>query len=122
MIRYIAALTIAVALPLSAEAAVDLGTIDTNPGTVGTLEFVPAPDFAADEHYHPASLLSGETGPLLVAFRLTSDPALAPAMQGWANTSVTTIDAAAPWRVRSVNCTAHLDAAPTPPGPAPAIA
>jgi Lanthionine synthetase C-like protein len=36
-----------------------------------------APDFAADEHYHPASLLSGETGPLLVAFRLTSDPALA---------------------------------------------
>jgi hypothetical protein len=36
-----------------------------------------APDFTADEHYHPASLLSGETGPLLVAFRLTSDPALA---------------------------------------------
>jgi hypothetical protein len=36
-----------------------------------------APDFAADEHYHPASLLSGETGPLLVAFRLISDPALA---------------------------------------------
>jgi hypothetical protein len=34
-----------------------------------------APDFAADEHYHPASLFSGETGPLLVAFRLTSDPA-----------------------------------------------
>jgi hypothetical protein len=36
-----------------------------------------APDFAADEHYHPASLLCGETGPLLVAFRLTADPALA---------------------------------------------
>jgi hypothetical protein len=36
-----------------------------------------APDFAADEHYHPASLLSGETGPLLVAFRLTSAPELA---------------------------------------------
>jgi hypothetical protein len=36
-----------------------------------------APDFAADEHYHPASLLSGETGPLLVSFLLTSDPALA---------------------------------------------
>jgi Lanthionine synthetase C-like protein len=36
-----------------------------------------APDFAADEHYHPASLLCGETGPLLVAFRLASDPALA---------------------------------------------
>ena len=36
-----------------------------------------APDLTADEHYHPASLLCGETGPLLVAFRLTSDPALA---------------------------------------------
>jgi lantibiotic modifying enzyme len=36
-----------------------------------------APDFAADEHYHPASLLSGETGPLLVAFRLASRRALA---------------------------------------------
>lgn len=36
-----------------------------------------APDFAADEHYHPASLFCGETGPLLAAFRLTSDPTLA---------------------------------------------
>jgi len=36
-----------------------------------------APGFTADEHYHPAALLCGETGPLLVAFRLTSDPALA---------------------------------------------
>jgi lantibiotic modifying enzyme len=36
-----------------------------------------APDFTADEHYHPAALFTGETGPLLVAFRLTSDPALA---------------------------------------------
>jgi lantibiotic modifying enzyme len=36
-----------------------------------------APDFAADEHYRPGSLLSGETGPLLVAYRLTSDAALA---------------------------------------------
>ena len=35
------------------------------------------PDFTADEHYHPAALLAGETGPLLVAFRLASDPALA---------------------------------------------
>ncbi|MGI8737867.1 MAG: hypothetical protein DLM53_00335 [Candidatus Eremiobacter antarcticus] len=35
-----------------------------------------APDFTADEHYHPGSLFCGETGPLLVAFRLTSDPAL----------------------------------------------
>jgi hypothetical protein len=36
-----------------------------------------APDFAADEHYHPASLLCGETGPLLAAHRLTPDVGLA---------------------------------------------
>jgi lantibiotic modifying enzyme len=36
-----------------------------------------APDFTADEHYHPAALLTGETGPLLIAFRLAADPALA---------------------------------------------
>jgi lantibiotic modifying enzyme len=35
------------------------------------------PDFAADEHYRPGALMSGETGALLVAFRLTRDPALA---------------------------------------------
>jgi len=35
------------------------------------------PDFSADEHYRPGALLSGETGGLLIAFRLTSDPALA---------------------------------------------
>src|SRR3954451_8023949 len=32
-----------------------------------------APDLTADEHYHPAALLCGETGPLLVAFRLAPD-------------------------------------------------
>jgi len=36
-----------------------------------------APDYAADEHYHPASLLCGETGPLLVAFRIAPDSSLA---------------------------------------------
>ena len=36
-----------------------------------------APGFTTDEHYHPAALFCGETGPLLVAFRLASDPALA---------------------------------------------
>jgi len=36
-----------------------------------------SPDFSADEHYRPGALMSGETGALLVAFRLTSDPALA---------------------------------------------
>jgi lantibiotic modifying enzyme len=35
------------------------------------------PDFSADEHYRPGALMSGETGALLVAFRLTADPALA---------------------------------------------
>src|SRR5215210_3169502 len=35
------------------------------------------PDFSADEHYRPGALISGETGAALVAFRLTSDPALA---------------------------------------------
>jgi lantibiotic modifying enzyme len=34
------------------------------------------PDFVADEHYRPGALMSGETGALLIAFRLTSDPAL----------------------------------------------
>jgi hypothetical protein len=36
-----------------------------------------APDFTADQHDHPASLLCGENGALLVAFRLASDPELA---------------------------------------------
>lgn len=36
-----------------------------------------APDLTADDHYQPAALLCGESGPLLVAFRLTSDPKLA---------------------------------------------
>jgi hypothetical protein len=35
------------------------------------------PDAAADEHHRPGSLLNGETGPLLVAVRLGSDPVLA---------------------------------------------
>ena len=35
------------------------------------------PDATADEHYRPGSLLDGETGPLLVAFRLTSDATIA---------------------------------------------
>ena len=43
-----------------------------------TLELQRAePDSATDEHYHPASLLCGEAGPLLIAFRLAADPALA---------------------------------------------
>ena len=53
-------------------------SLDLVPAALRTIELKRmAPDFEADEHYRPASLLSGETGPLLVAFRLTSDPALA---------------------------------------------
>jgi lantibiotic modifying enzyme len=39
------------------------------------------PDFSEDEHYRPGALISGECGALLVAFRLTSDPALADDVQ-----------------------------------------
>lgn len=35
------------------------------------------PDATADEHWTPGALMDGETGPLLVAFRLTSDRAFA---------------------------------------------
>jgi lantibiotic modifying enzyme len=35
------------------------------------------PDTAWDEHFRPGSLLPGEAGAVLVAFRITSDPALA---------------------------------------------
>jgi lantibiotic modifying enzyme len=53
-------------------------SLDLADAALRTLELKRAePDFTADEHYHPAALLVGETGPLLVAFRLASDPALA---------------------------------------------
>jgi lantibiotic modifying enzyme len=53
-------------------------SLDLAAAALRTLELERAePGFTADDHYHPASLLCGETGPLLVAFRLASDPALA---------------------------------------------
>jgi lantibiotic modifying enzyme len=53
-------------------------SLDLVGAALRTLELERAePDSTADEHYHPAALLTGETGPLLVAFRLASDPALA---------------------------------------------
>jgi lantibiotic modifying enzyme len=53
-------------------------SLDLADAALRTLELKRAePDFTADEHYHPAALLAGETGPLLVAFRLASDPTLA---------------------------------------------
>jgi hypothetical protein len=53
-------------------------SLDLAAAAMRTLELERAePDSTADEHYHPAALLRGETGPLLVAFRLGRDPALA---------------------------------------------
>jgi hypothetical protein len=53
-------------------------SLDLAAAALRTLELERAePDSTADEHYHPAALLAGETGPLLVAFRLASDAALA---------------------------------------------
>jgi hypothetical protein len=44
-------------------------SLDLADAALRTLELKRAePDFTADEHYHPAALLAGETGPLLVAF------------------------------------------------------
>ena len=64
-------------------------SLELAPAALRTLELErAAPDFAWDEHYHPASLLSGETGPLLVAFRLTSDPALADELYALARDNV----------------------------------
>lgn len=48
------------------------------------------PDFMAGEtHSHPAALLRGETGPLLIAFRLAPDPALADDLHALIRANVT---------------------------------
>ena len=53
-------------------------TLDLADIALQTLERERAePDATADEHYRPGSLLDGETGPLLVAIRLTPDATLA---------------------------------------------
>jgi hypothetical protein len=53
-------------------------SLDLAAAALRTLELERAePDSTADEHYDPAALLRGETGPLLVAFRLAPHPALA---------------------------------------------
>jgi hypothetical protein len=53
-------------------------SLDLAAAALRTLELERAePDFMAGEtHSHPAALLRGETGPLLVAFKLAPDPAL----------------------------------------------
>jgi hypothetical protein len=56
-----------------AETSLDLAAI-----VLRALELERAePDATADEHYRPGALMDGETGPLLVAVRLTSDATLA---------------------------------------------
>ena len=53
-------------------------SLDLAGAVVRSVEFERAtPDFSADDHYRPGALMSGLTGATLVAFRLTSDPALA---------------------------------------------
>jgi hypothetical protein len=54
-------------------------SVDLAGAALRTLELERAePDFMAGEtHSHPAALLRGETGPLLIACRLAPDPALA---------------------------------------------
>jgi hypothetical protein len=55
-----------------------------------TLELARAePDSTADPHYHPAALLTGETGPLLIAFRLAPDRALADDLHALVRANVT---------------------------------
>lgn len=56
-------------------------SLDLSSAALRTLELTrETPDFAADEHYTAGSLLSGETGPAVVAFRLTNDLQLADAV------------------------------------------
>jgi lantibiotic modifying enzyme len=53
-------------------------SLDLAAAALRTLELEHAePDSTADGHYHPASLLRGEAGPLLVAYRLTGNHQLA---------------------------------------------
>jgi hypothetical protein len=57
-------------------------------------------DFMAGEtHAHPAALFWGETGPLLVAFRLTPDAALADELHALVRTNVTNLTDDVAWGV-----------------------
>jgi hypothetical protein len=66
-------------------------SLDLAAAALRTLELERAePDFMAGEtHSHPAALLRGETGPLLVAFRLAPDPALADDLHALVRANVT---------------------------------
>ena len=64
-------------------------SLDLPAAALRTLEFFrPGPDTLPDEaHYHPASLFFGETGPLLVALRLSPDEGLVADLQRLLRTS-----------------------------------
>jgi lantibiotic modifying enzyme len=57
-------------------------SLDLAAAALRTLELKRAAPDSTDEHYHPGSLLSGETGPLLVAFRLAPDTEVADDLHG----------------------------------------
>ena len=65
-------------------------SLDLAGAALRTLELERAePDSTWDEHYHPAALLTGETGPLLVAFRIAPDHALADDLHALVRANVT---------------------------------
>jgi lantibiotic modifying enzyme len=66
-------------------------SLDLASAALRTLELERAePDFMAGEtHSHPAALLRGETGPLLVALRLAPDPALADDLHALVRANIT---------------------------------
>jgi lantibiotic modifying enzyme len=66
-------------------------SLDLAAAALRTLELHRAePDCAPDEtHYHPAALLQGETGPLLVVFRLAPDDEVAADLHALVQTNVT---------------------------------
>jgi hypothetical protein len=66
-------------------------SLDLAGAAARTLELERAePDFMAGEtHSHPAAVLRGETGPLLVAFRLAADAALADDLHALVRANVT---------------------------------
>jgi lantibiotic modifying enzyme len=64
-------------------------SLDLAAAALRTLELERAePGFTADDHYHPAALLMGKTGPLLAAVRLARDPALADELQALVRANV----------------------------------
>lgn len=65
-------------------------SLDLDVAALRALELERAePDGVEDEHYRPGALMDGETGPLLVAFRLTSDAALADELHALVRGNVT---------------------------------